>query len=205
MSESTEEMRCACCWQRSRTVQRFVEGHGSGTCYDARSYTGWIVMIAVARDYFPPASGTTLAFPCVRAKSNLRIETIKWRYPTSSRAWRDLDALLPLPPAAYDACEKQAGRVSSLSLVRYRTNGYPMPVAYGHRDVLMRGYVDQVVISCGSEVIARHKRSYEWDDFVFDPIHYLPFLEQKTGALDQATPLQGWDLPEEFAALRPLL
>ena len=33
---------------------------------------------------------------------------------------RDLDALLPLPPVAYDACEKQAGRVSSLSLVRTR-------------------------------------------------------------------------------------
>ena len=69
---------------------------------------------------------------------------------------RDLDALLPLPPVAYDACEKQAGRVSSLSLVRYRTNDYSVPVAYGYRDVLVRGYVDAVVIGCGSEVIARH-------------------------------------------------
>ena len=36
------------------------------------------------------------------------------------RMERDLDALLPLPPVPYDACERQAGRVSSLSLVRYR-------------------------------------------------------------------------------------
>ena len=107
------------------------------------------------------------------------------------RMERDLEALLPLPEAPYDACEKQAGRVSSLSLVRYRTNDYSAPVAYGHRDVLVRGYVDRVVISCGSEVIARHHRSYQRDDFVFDPIHYLPLLEQKTGALDQAAPLQG--------------
>ena len=117
----------------------------------------------------------------------------------------DLDALLPLPAVPYDACEKQGGRVSSLSLVRYRTNDYSAPVAYGHRDVLVRGYVDEVVISCGSEVIARHPRSYERDDFVYDPIHYLPLLEQKTGALDQAAPLQGWDLPEEFGTLRRLL
>ena len=117
----------------------------------------------------------------------------------------DLDALLSLPPVAYDACDKQAGRVSSLSLVRYRTNDYSVPVAYGHRDVIVRGYVDRVVISCGSEVIARHPRSYERDDFAFDPIHYLPLLEQKTGALDQAAPLQGWDLPEEFGTLRRLL
>ena len=87
--------------------------------------------------------------------------------------------------------------VSSLSLVRHRTNDYSAPVACGRRDVLVRGYVDEVVISCGSEIIARHPRSYERDDFVYDPIHYdpihyLPLLEQKTGALDQAAPLQGW-------------
>ena len=118
---------------------------------------------------------------------------------------RDLEALLPLPAVAYDACEKQAGRVSSLSLVRYRTNDYSAPVAYGHRDVLVKGYVDRVVISCGSEVIARHHRSYQRDDFVFDPVHYLPLLEQKTAAQDQAAPLQGGDLPEEFGTLRRLL
>ena len=60
-------------------------------------------------------------------------------------------------------------------------------------------------IGCGSEVIARHIRSYERDDFVYDPIHYLPLLERKSGALDQAAPLQGWALPEEFGTLRRLL
>ena len=118
---------------------------------------------------------------------------------------RDLDALLPLPTTPYDACEKQAGRVSSLSLVRYKTNDYSAPVAYGRRDVLMRGYVDQVVISCGSEVIAKHPRSYERDDFIYDPIHYLPLLEKKPGALDQAAPLQSWELPGEFGTMRRLL
>ena len=121
------------------------------------------------------------------------------------RMERDLDALLHLPPVAYDACDKQASRVSSLSLVRYRTNDYSVPVAYGYRDVLVRGYVDAVVISCGTEVIARHPRSYDRDDFVYDPIHYLPLLERKPGALDQAAPLQGWELPDEFGTLRRLL
>ena len=95
--------------------------------------------------------------------------------------------------------------MSSLSLVRYRTNDYPVPVAYGYRDVLIRGYVDAVVISCGTEVIASHPRSYDRDDFVYDPIHYLPLLERKPGALDQAAPLQGWELPDEFGTLRRLL
>ena len=121
------------------------------------------------------------------------------------RMERDLEALLALPSAPYEASDKHVSRVSSLSLVRYRTNDYSVPVAYGHRDVLVRGYVNEVVISCGSETIARHRRSYERDDFVFDPLHYLPLLERKTGALDQAAPLAGWELPEEFGVLRRLL
>jgi hypothetical protein len=39
----------------------------------------------------------------------------------------------------------------------------------------------------------------------FDPLHYLALLEQKTNALDQAAPLMGWELPEEFTQLRRLL
>lgn len=81
-------------------------------------------------------------------------------------------------------------------MVRYKSNDYSVPVAYGYREVLIRGYVDQVVISCGLEVIARHRRSYEREDLIFHPLHYLPLIEQKIGALDQAAPLAGWELPE---------
>jgi len=121
------------------------------------------------------------------------------------RMARDLAAFHDLPPTPYDACEKQAGRVSSLSLVRYRGTDYSVPTAYGHREVVVRGYVHEVVISCGAEIIARHVRSYEREDFVFDPLHYLALLERKIGALDQAAPLAGWQLPEAFATLRRLL
>src|SRR5664280_865906 len=118
---------------------------------------------------------------------------------------RDHAAMLPLPAAPYEACEKIAGRVSSLSLVRYRSNDYSVPTQYGHRQVWVKGYVHQVVIACGSEVIARHERSYERETVVFDPMHYLALLEQKTRALDQAAPLAGWQLPECFRQLRRLL
>jgi hypothetical protein len=69
----------------------------------------------------------------------------------------------------------------------------------------VKGYVHQVVIACGSEVIVRPERSYEREAVVFDPLHYLALLEQKTRALDQAAPLAGWQLPECFAQLRRLL
>jgi len=121
------------------------------------------------------------------------------------RLERDLAAFQRPLPAPYDACEKVATTVSSLSLVRYRRNDYSVPTRYGHRDVLVRGYVHEVVITCGAEVIARHPRCYEREDFIFDPRHYLALIEQKINALDQAAPLAGWPLPDEFAALRRLL
>ena len=118
---------------------------------------------------------------------------------------RDLDALMVLPTAPYDACEKVSTRATSISMVRYRSNDYSVPVAFAHHEVQVRGYVHEVVIGCGAEVIARHRRSYEKADMVFDPMHFLPLLEQKVGALDQAAPLQGWVLPDEFATLHRLL
>jgi len=123
----------------------------------------------------------------------------------AERFERDRAALLPLSGTPYEACEKRTARVSSLSLVRYRDNDYSVPTAYGHRDVLVKGYVQEVVIACGSEILARHARSYEREKMIFDPLHYLGLLEQKTRALDQAAPLVGWELPECFAQLRRLL
>ncbi len=123
-------------------------------------------------------------------------ETIAMRFE------RDREKLLPLPAVPYEACEKRPTRVSSQALVRYETNDYSVPVKYGHQRVLLKAFVWDVVIACGSEVIARHKRSYNREEMIFDPLHYLALLEQKTRALDQAAPLQGWVLPAEFAELR---
>ena len=121
------------------------------------------------------------------------------------RLQRDLEAMAELPATPFDACDQTSGRVSSQALVRYKTNDYSVPVAYGHRDVWLRGYVDQVVIGCGGEIIARHPRCYDREDMVFDPVHYLPLLEKKITALDQAAPLAKWDLPPEFQTLRRLM
>jgi len=121
------------------------------------------------------------------------------------RMQHDVAAFQDLPAVAYDACDKRTARVSSLSLVRYRGNDYSVPTAYGHREVLVRGYVHEVVIAYGSEIIARHRRSWEREDFIFNPLHYLALIEQKPNALDQAAPLADWLLPEGFDTIRRLL
>ena len=101
-----------------------------------------------------------------------------------------------LPAVPLEPCEKRARRVSSTALVRYRGNDYSAPTAYGFQEVLVKGFVEEVVILCRGREIARHARSYGQGVFVYDPLHYLALIEMKPNALDQAAALQGWDLPE---------
>ena len=117
----------------------------------------------------------------------------------------DLAALRDLPVVPLEPCEKRVGRVSSTALVRYRCNDYSVPTAYGFQDVVVKGFVDEVVILCAGTVIARHPRSYGEGEFVANPLHYLALIETKPNALDQAAALQGWALPEIFQHLRHLL
>ena len=115
-------------------------------------------------------------------------------------------AVLRSPPAVpLEPCEKRSGRVSSMALVRYRTNDYSVPTAYGFQDVVVKGFVAEVVILCGGKEIARHQRCYGEGVFVADPLHYLALIETKPGALDQAAALQDWALPDVFQHLRNLL
>jgi len=81
--------------------------------------------------------------------------------PIGIRLQRDLAAMKPLLGAPFEARDQANGKVSSQSLVRYDTNDYSVPVAYGHQDVWVSGHVDQldqVVIGCRWEVIARQPR-----------------------------------------------
>ena len=123
----------------------------------------------------------------------------------AQRLARDRAALMPLPATPHDACHKVATRVSSLSLVRYRSNDYSVPTQFGHCEVLVKGYVDRVEICSSGQTIAVHRRSYAREDFIYDPLHYLALIEKKPRAIDQAAPLQNWDLPAEFDRVRRLL
>ena len=160
----------------------------------------FMVPLPIAQDF--AALNATLLDGCIkRQQATLRghTETI------AQRLQRDIAALMALPEGTYDACHKVFTRVSSQSLVRYRSNDYSVPTEYGHRDVLVKGYVDRVDICQGSDLIARHARSYDKEAFIYNPLHYLALLEQKPRALDQAAPLENWVLPNVFDRLRRVL
>jgi hypothetical protein len=48
---------------------------------------------------------------------------------------------------------------------------------------------------CGSQVIARHRRSYQREDTIFDPLHYLGLLEQSRGLWTRPRPWRAGSCP----------
>jgi transposase len=110
-------------------------------------------------------------------------------------------AFLPLAVTPFDACRKQPTRANSLSLVRFDDNDYSVPVAYAHHEILIKGYVDRVVLCHHHQVVAEHQRSWNKEGIFFDPRHYLALLERKPGALNYALPLADLKLDPCFDTL----
>jgi transposase len=112
---------------------------------------------------------------------------------------------LPIPSTDFDACRQESRRVNSLSLVKFKSNNYSVPVEYAYRDVIIKAYVFDLKICYKDIVIATHQRSYSRGDFVFNPLHYLPLLQRKPGALESAKPFSDWELPKSFETLKRFL
>ncbi len=114
----------------------------------------------------------------------------------------DKVASLALPEDRFDPRRVETTQASSEALVRFDTNDYSVPVACGHRPVVLKASVDTVSIYRAGQRVARHRRCWERQQQIFDPLHYLPLLERKPGSLNDARPLANWELPTEFGVLR---
>jgi hypothetical protein len=91
-------------------------------------------------------------------------------------------------------------RLTPYSQATFETNRYSVPVATARRDVTLKAYPFHVDISDKATLLARHPRSYEKEQDIFDPLHYLPLLEQRPGAFEYAKPMKQWrkDWPESY-------
>ena len=58
--------------------------------------------------------------------------------------------------------------------------------------MILKAYPFHIDIFDKTDLIARHPRSYEREQDIFDPLHYLPLLEQRPGAFEYAKPLRRW-------------
>ncbi len=151
------------------------------------SFASW----AALNEYLAAACYADL-FRRVRGKIGTKAE----------RLVEDRAAMLALPAEAFEPRRVVAGHANSLSLVRFDRNDYSVPSAYAHHEVTVLGGIEDVAITSGTDVVARHPRHWGKEQTTFDPVHYLALLERKPGAIDFARPLENWELPGCFATLR---
>ena len=111
-------------------------------------------------------------------------------------------SMLELPQQPFDARRVTQAGANSLSLVRFDTNSYSVPVKYAHRKITVVATVDEVRLVFEDRLIARHDRHWGREQYCFDPVHYLALLERKPGGFDHARPLADWKLPACFEVLR---
>jgi transposase len=99
---------------------------------------------------------------------------------------------LPLPAQDYRACVSRVVRPNGYLLVDHDTNRYSVPYDYGAKQLVLRAYPFRIELLYLDQVIASHPRSFEREQDILDPLHYLPLLKQRPGAFEYAKPVRHW-------------
>ena len=109
--------------------------------------------------------------------------------------WRDeAPVLRALPAHDYACCRCVEATLTPYSQVIVETNRYSVPVAQACRRLTVKLYPFQVEIYDPTQPVALavHERCYQRDQDIFDPLHYLPLLQQRPRAFEYAKPLRQW-------------
>ena len=123
-----------------------------------------------------------------------------------AQAWEAEHGLLkPLPSHRFPCCSTVELTLDGYGLITFETNRYSVPVEKARKLLTVKAYPYSVNIinTQSNEVIASHPRNYGKGQEVIDPVHFLPLLEQRTGAFDhsRAMRLLRADLPPIFEKL----
>jgi len=112
---------------------------------------------------------------------------------TIGAAWeQEKSVLRPLPAQDFSCCITKPVSLKPYSQVEFESNRYSVPANRVQRKLVLKAYPFQIEILHGAEVLARHERSYAHKQEIFDPLHYLPLLEQRPGAFEHAKPIRRW-------------
>jgi len=112
---------------------------------------------------------------------------------TIGEAWElERPSLRPLPGRDYQCCVTRAVSLTPYGQVEFESNRYSVPADKAQLHLALRAYPFRIDILSKDAIIASHARCYRKNQDVFDPLHYLPLLEQRPGAFQHAKPMRRW-------------
>ena len=104
-------------------------------------------------------------------------------------------ALRQLTMGKYGGYHEEQRKVNSTCLVNYDSNCYSVDCAFAHQSVSVRAYPNRIAIFTAGKCIGEHERDFGRHKTHFNPLHYIPLLQRKPGALRNGAPFQEWKLP----------
>jgi transposase len=109
---------------------------------------------------------------------------------TIAQAWqKEHPLLLPLPARPFDPAVHHGSLVDNYCTVRLNDSHYSVPAKYVGKGLAIRAYWDRLEITDGLTVVAEHQRTYQKDEYVLQPEHYLDLLERRPNSIPYARPL----------------
>jgi transposase len=125
---------------------------------------------------------------------------------TIGQMWQqEKGSLRPLPAYAFDCCRTASVSLNRYSQVQLETNRYSVPTDQATAQLTAKLYPFHVELYRPGETkpVAIHDRCYERNQEIIDPLHYLPLLRQRPGALAHAKPVRQWraDWPPIYETL----
>lgn len=114
---------------------------------------------------------------------------------TIGQAWQtERRFLQSLPAEPFDCCRELLAQLNGYSQVEVETNRYSVPTDRATTQMRLKLYPFQVKIyrPDEKEAVAVHPRCYGQEQDILDPLHYLPLLAQRPGALQHAKPIRQW-------------
>jgi transposase len=131
------------------------------------------------------------------------VQSLSGPFLIGTRFAEERAAAAPLSSHRFDPCViRPAASVDKYQTVAFDRNRYSVPRPFAFQSVTVKGYVDRIAIVAGGQVVATHKRALVPGPPILDPLHYLPTLGHKPGALDHAPVYRDWKLPACFTTFR---
>ncbi|PWC57095.1 transposase [Azospirillum sp. TSH7] len=158
--------------------------------------------------------------PRLRAKTleevndRLHDEVIVWAQQTShpedrSRTvWEVFQAERPALITVrdpFDGFHEATLSVSKTCLIHFDRNRYSVAAIAAGKPVQVRAYATRIVVWFNGAIVAEHPRAFGHGHTRYNPLHYLPVLVRKPGALRNGAPFRDWDLPPALATVRTRL
>jgi len=144
----------------------------------------------------------------------LRSEVVSWAQSAAHPERQDLTvwevfqaerpALIPVKDP-FDGFQETTLSASKTCLIRFDRNRYSVAAVAAGKPVQVRAYADRVVVWCNGRKVGEHRRVFGRDATIYNPLHYVPILARKPGALRNGAPFREWKLPPALAQVKARL